>query len=102
MHAAPNESLILFKDHTAEELRAALELRGVTARLARRLQAAVLQRRAANLPTSMPEVSPRLLERVRETTAIPHLDLIEKLISPVDGFAKYLFCGTGPELFEAV
>src|SRR5262249_20924500 len=34
---------------------------------------------------------------------IPHLELLDRTISPTDGFAKYLFRGpTGPEPFEAV
>ena len=39
--------------------------------LARRLQAAVFQRRVAEIPAQMPEVPARLLARLREATAIP-------------------------------
>lgn len=103
---APNVSQdstpILLKDHTAEELHAQLAGLGLDARLARRLQAAVMQRRAQQLPTELPEVSPRLLARLRAATAIPQLNLLDKAISPVDGFAKYLFRGAGSEPFEAV
>ena len=35
-------------------------------------------------------------------TTIPHLTLVDKLVSPQDGFAKYLFRGERPEPFEAV
>ncbi|MGH7222258.1 MAG: radical SAM protein, partial [Gemmataceae bacterium] len=91
---------ILFKDHTAEDLYALLSPHGVSARLARRLQAAVLQR--GGIPEQMPEVPRRLLETVRQTTRIPRLTLIEKAVSPTDGFAKYLFRGDGPEVFESV
>ena len=93
---------ILFKDHTAAGLLARLRSLGVTARLARRLQAAVLQRGATEAPASMPETSPRLLERVRQSTHVPRLTLLEKRISPTDGFAKYLFQGEGSEPFETV
>src|SRR2546422_472257 len=93
---------ILFKDHTADELHDRLAGLGVSPRLARRLQAAVMQRRATELPAALPEVAARLLVRVREATAIPRLELLDKAVSPVDGFAKYLFRGTGPEPFEAV
>jgi 23S rRNA (adenine2503-C2)-methyltransferase len=101
---------VLFKDHTAEGLRAALASRerqrpgalGVSARLARRLQAAVVGRGAAEVPAEMPEVSPRLLEGVRRATRVPRLTRVEKLVSPTDGFTKYLFQGAGPEPFEAV
>jgi 23S rRNA (adenine2503-C2)-methyltransferase len=93
---------ILLKDHPAEELHARLAPFGVSARLARRLQAAVVRRGAPEIPGELSEVSPRLLERVREVTAVPHLTCIEKAVSGRDGFVKYLFRGTGPEPFEAV
>ncbi len=91
---------ILFKEHTAESLHALLAPHGVSVRLARRLQAAVLQH--GGIPEQMPEVPRRLLERVRQTTRIPQLTRIEKIVSPTDGFAKYLFRGVGTEPFEAV
>jgi 23S rRNA (adenine2503-C2)-methyltransferase len=93
---------VLFKEHTAEELHARLAHLGVTPRLARRLQSAVLRQGATELPAAMPETSPRLLRRLREATAVPRLSLLEKSVSPTDGFAKYLFRGTGAEPFEAV
>ena len=93
---------ILFKDHTAAGLHDQLAPLGVSARLARRLQAAVMQRGAAEVPSSLPEVSPRLLERIRAATAIPRLKLLEKRTSPTDGFTKYLFQGAGPQPFETV
>jgi 23S rRNA (adenine2503-C2)-methyltransferase len=99
MQPARDES-ILFKNHTSDELHALLAPFGVSARLARRLQAAVLQR--GGIPDAMPEVSRRLLEQVRRATRIPRLTLLEKAVSPTDGFTKYLFRGDGPEPFEAV
>jgi 23S rRNA (adenine2503-C2)-methyltransferase len=93
---------ILFKDHTAEGLRAALAEYGVDARLARRLQSAVLRRGAEEVPAELPEVSPRLLEHVRAVTQVPRLARLEKVVSPTDGFAKYLFRGAGAGTFEAV
>jgi 23S rRNA (adenine2503-C2)-methyltransferase len=100
MHTEP--SPLLFKDHTAGGLHAHLAPLGVSERLARRLQSAVLKHTAAKVPAELSEVSPRVLERVRAATAIPRLTLLEKIVSPTDGFAKYLFRGTGPEPFEAV
>jgi 23S rRNA (adenine2503-C2)-methyltransferase len=97
----PSETPILFKDCTAEELHGRLGPLGVSARLARRLQGAVFQRGGA-IPVRMPEVPGRVLARVREATAIPRLTLVDKAVSPVDGFTKYLFRGTGPQPFEAV
>ncbi len=54
------------------------------------------------IPDAMPEVPRRVLESVRRVTRIPRLTLIEKIVSPTDGFAKYLFRGDGPETFETV
>jgi 23S rRNA (adenine2503-C2)-methyltransferase len=98
----PSPDPVLLKDHTAEELHARLAGLGVSIRLARRLQAAVVGKGAADIPAELPEVPRRLLERVREATAIPRLTLCDKAVSPRDGFTKYLFRGDGPEPFEAV
>jgi 23S rRNA (adenine2503-C2)-methyltransferase len=100
MTEATRDKPILFKEHTANELHTLLASHGVSARLARRLQAAVLQR--GGIPERMPEVSRQLLEKVRTATRIPQLTRIEKAVSPTDGFTKYLFRGDGPETFEAV
>ncbi len=93
--------LIRFKEHTAVTLHQALAPLGVDARLARRLQAAVLQK-LGRVPEQMPEVSRRLLARIRHATMIPRLELVEKVVSPKDGFAKYAFRGEGEGIFEAV
>jgi 23S rRNA (adenine2503-C2)-methyltransferase len=91
---------ILLKDSTASELHARLAPFGVSLRLARRLQAAVVRRDA--FPESLPEVSDKLLERVRKEVRLPRLIRLDKVVSTRDGFAKYLFQGDGPEPFEAV
>ena len=91
---------IRFKDHTADGLHARLAPLGVSPRLARRLQAAVLCTGA--VPDAMPEVPRRLLDAVRRATVVPRLTLLEKAVSPRDDFAKYLFRGDGPQPFEAV
>lgn len=93
--------MIRFKEHTSETLHQALAPLGVDARLARRLQAAVLQK-MGRVPERMPEVPRRLLEAVRQATTIPRLERVERAISPTDGFAKYLFRGEGEGVFEAV
>jgi len=92
----------LLKDCTAEELHLRLAGLGVSARVARRLQAAAVRRAAVEIPTEMPEVSPRLLKRVRRMAAIPRLTLFDQAVSGRDGFTKYLFHGDGPDPFEAV
>jgi 23S rRNA (adenine2503-C2)-methyltransferase len=93
---------VLFKEHTAEDLFQALQGFGVNLRLARRLQSAVVRSGSNAVPAQMPEVPRRTLERVREVTAIPQLTLVEKSVSPTDGFAKYLFRGEEDGVFEAV
>src|SRR5262249_40892993 len=98
----PTPAPILFKEHTADGLHARLADLGVSPRVARRLQVAVVKRGTDEVPADMPEVSPRVLERVRQATAIPRLTLLDKATSPTDGFTKYLFHGEGPEPFEAV
>ncbi len=98
----PTPAPVLLKDCTADELHARLADLGVSARLARRLQAAVLRGGSAEIPTAMPEVSRRLLERVRQATVIPRLTLLDRAVSPTDGFTKYLFRGDGAEPFESV
>jgi 23S rRNA (adenine2503-C2)-methyltransferase len=93
---------ILWKDCTAAEMHGRLAAHGVSARLARRLQAAVVRGRLAELPAELPEVSPRLLGRLRELTAVPELTLLDRVVSLSDGFTKYLFRGAGEEPFETV
>ncbi len=92
---------VLFKEHTADQLADLLAPLGVTPRLARRLQSAVVQR-GGEVPAEMPEAPRRVLEAVAAHTSVPRLRLVEKAVSQRDGFAKYLFQGDGPEPFEAV
>jgi 23S rRNA (adenine2503-C2)-methyltransferase len=91
---------ILFKNLTADELQAALAPAEVGQKLARRLQMAVL--RCGVFPETLPDVGLKKLALVRELTEIPKLELLDKVVSPADGFAKYLFRGAGPDPFEAV
>jgi 23S rRNA (adenine2503-C2)-methyltransferase len=70
--------------------------------LARRLQAAIVRDRATSVPVQLPEVPRRVLDDVRAATVIPRLTLLDKVVSPTDGFTKYLFQGEGPEPFESV
>ena len=91
---------LLLKNQTAVELHAALAPLGVSLRLARRLQAAVLQR--DGFPAELPEVAPALLARICRAADVPRLDLLEERVSPRDGFAKFLFRGAGQDTFEAV
>lgn len=54
------------------------------------------------LPDALQGVKKTLWATVREAARLPHLTVVEKVVSPTDGFAKYLFRGDGPEVFEAV
>lgn len=94
--------MILLKDHTSAELSVALADLAPPARLVRQLHAAAVRRGMTELPTEVPTVSPKLLEQIRQRVAIPRLTLVNKVVSPQDGFAKYLFRGAGEGEFEAV
>jgi 23S rRNA (adenine2503-C2)-methyltransferase len=91
---------ILLKDLTAAQLHDSLANVGLTLRQARQIHAAVVRRGA--LPADDQGIAAKLLAEVRSRTAIPNLTLVEKVVSPQDGFAKYLFRGDGPDAFEAV
>ncbi len=93
---------VLFKEHSADQLQQRLESVGVDLALARRLQAEVVQRGRPEVPATLPGVSWRVLERVRAASAIPRLEVLDRVTSPRDGFTKYLFRGEGSEPFETV
>ena len=88
---------ILLKNQTAEELHSRL---GITLRQARMIQAVVI--RKGKLPEAQAEISEKALKALRAATEIPNLTVLDKQVSPQDGFAKYLFRGNGPDAFEAV
>ena len=88
---------VLLKNQTAEELHRQL---GITLRQARMIQAAVI--RTGKLPEAQAEISEKALKAIRAAAEIPNLTLMNKTVSPQDGFAKYLFRGDDPEPFEAV
>ena len=91
---------IIFKDLTTEQVHAGLAELGVPLRLARLLQVSAVRR--GEYPFRAAGVSRSLLARVQERSTIPHLTLVDKVVSPRDGFAKYLFRGARTEPFEAV
>ncbi|MEQ8786807.1 MAG: radical SAM protein [Pirellulaceae bacterium] len=93
--------MLFLKDHTSEELVAALA-DAAPPGVVRKLHAAAVRRGAIEIPQHMPSVSWRLLDRLRQRVTIPRLRLEEKLVSPTDGFAKYLFRGADDLPFEAV
>lgn len=91
---------ILLKDQTSDQLHASLAHVGVSAHLARRLLASAVQR--GELPAPGSGLTARLREDLRALTEIPHLETVRKIVSPRDGFARYLFQGRGAGQFEAV
>ena len=93
---------ILFKNHTGEELAVLLAPFGVNPKLAGKLQSAILRNALDEVPKVMEQTSWRVLKKVENATRIPTLQLIDKQVSPRDGFTKYLFKGEGDEPFETV
>ena len=91
---------ILLTGLTANQLHERLASVGLTPRQARQIHAAVVRR--GRLPAADQGIAAPLLDKVRRLTAIPSLTLIDKTVSPQDGFAKYLFRGEGPDPFETV
>ena len=62
-----------------------------------------MKRRIAELPLDLPNVSRKVLARIRAEMSIPHLTVVDKAVSPFDHFAKYLFkSGAIAGAFEAV
>ncbi len=93
---------ILFKNHTAKELEVLLAPFGVKPWLAGKLQSAMVRNGLTSVPEVIEQTSWRVLEKVKNATHIPSLQLIDKQISPRDGFTKYLFKGDGDIPFETV
>ena len=91
---------LLLKNQTSEQLHTSLVHVGVTPHLARRMLAAALQ--LGELPGPGSDLTLRMRDNLLALTEIPHLTLVETVVSPTDGFAKYLFQGRGPGRFEAV
>lgn len=93
--------MLLLKDLTSVELAEGLADLAPPERLVRLLHASACRGETA-LPAAVPTVSPKLLNRIRERVTIPQLTLVNKVVSPEDGFAKYVFRGEGSGQFEAV
>lgn len=94
---------MLLKNHTTKELTELTADWGLKPRVLRQLQSVCLKRGAAELPREALEgVKRRDWERILSSVEIPHLTVLEKVVSPFDGFAKYLFKGVDDAPFEAV
>lgn len=94
--------MILLKNQTATDLAAALADLSPPVRLIRQLHAGSVRGAMDEIPDEIPQFSKRLLGQIRERVQIPRLKLVDKVISPDDGFAKYLFEGDGKGRFEAI
>jgi 23S rRNA (adenine2503-C2)-methyltransferase len=92
--------MLQLKNYTASEIHERLAHLGVKPRLARLVQVSAVRR--SEYPAPVPGISPRVLAEVQLHTTIPNLTLVEKAVSPTDGFCKYLFCGSDSQPFEAV
>jgi 23S rRNA (adenine2503-C2)-methyltransferase len=92
--------LVRLNNHPSLDLHDRLAHLGVTPRLARRLLASAVRR--GLLPPVGDGLSARLRATLEQATAIPHLVRLDRVVSPQDGFARYLFRGDGPEPFESV
>jgi len=94
--------MILFKNQSAADLTAALSDLQPPERLIRLLHVATVRQGIRELPDHIPNFTRKLLQQIRERTRIPQLQLVEKVVSPFDGFAKYLFRGEEAGQFEAI
>jgi 23S rRNA (adenine2503-C2)-methyltransferase len=100
MQKANTRLPILLKNQASDHLYASLAHAGVSPHLARRLLAAAVKR--GELPAPGSHLTAQLRDDLRALTEIPHLTLVQKVVSPQDGFTKYLFQGHGSGQFEAV
>lgn len=93
---------MLLKDSCTDELAAHTATWGLQPQVVRRLQSLALKQRVTNLPMSLDGVARHKWDRILGEFTIPHLKLLEKVVSPTDGFAKYLFSGEDHTPIEAV
>ena len=91
---------VLLKNQISSQLHTTLAHAGVTPHLARQLLATALKR--GELPALGGDLTSRLRDDLLALTKIPHLTQVQKVVSPQDGFTKYLFQGHGMGQFEAV
>lgn len=89
-----------FKNCTSAEIAGSLSDFAISEKLAMRIQGYIFRNDA--FPESLTETSPTLLQKVKSNMFFPDTTMIKKEISPTDGFTKYLFRGSDPQLFETV
>ncbi len=87
-------------NYTSHDLAERYAPLGMTPRLARKLLSSAL--RHSRWPTDDTTLSACWLDGVRQNLHIPKLKLIDRRVSPSDGFMKYLFEAPDGARFEAV
>jgi 23S rRNA (adenine2503-C2)-methyltransferase len=91
---------LIFKGITASDLFGEYKSLGLNIRGARKIQGAVL--RKGEVPSYLADVSYKVLDRIKSEVRIPNLRIAEKIVSSLDGFAKYAFQSDDGSEFEAV
>lgn len=101
---------IILKNLTTQELYDQIKPFGASLYLARKIQSAALCRN--EWLKSGPDISERILARVRKVGILPQLKILQRVESPKDGFVRYVFeggfegeeegKGKGSGIFEAV
>jgi 23S rRNA (adenine2503-C2)-methyltransferase len=94
--------LLPLKNFHSETLHSALADADFSPQLVRKLQVLAVKDGLDNLPDRLEGVARHRWQKLLDRVRIPHLEIVDKITSPYDGFTKYLFRGDGPELFEAV
>lgn len=91
---------IILKNLTTEELYERIKPLGGSLYLARKIQAAAV--RGNEWIRARNGISARILERIKGAGILPQLKILQRVESPKDGFARYVFEGEGKGAFEAV
>jgi 23S rRNA (adenine2503-C2)-methyltransferase len=88
---------------TTDELSRFTESLGMGARIARQMQGLAMKRRNRALPELPPEdFGKKNWAALREQVSVPNLEIVDRVVSPEDGFARYVFRGKDDQLFESV
>ena len=94
---------MILKNLTTDQLASSGAILGMSPRHARQIQTLVFKHGCKAMPeAALSEISKLKWKSFVEAIQIPHLRQVEKIVSPYDGFAKYLFEGIDAQRFEAV
>lgn len=94
--------MITLKNHSTESLIEVFypEVKSIPA--IRQIQLCAVKRRMKELPSTLDGVSKSRWELLKSKTRISHLRLEDSVVSPTDGFKKYVFSGEESGRFETV